>query len=271
MNAVFSMGIAWAIASATAPARTEEPSIAVEVDVSALPDEDFTRWLEENLLERQKTVLHDGGIEVAEGADADATIRVTVSRYGELGVHYRFTVTLTEAGATTPKAEHTLPCELCKDSVLVTKVGDEVARMSGRFMYEREEAARVEARDAGAEAEGTEPSESKKARRVGGAGWAGIGLAAVGVGFAAGGAVELAKPATRELSVESYRYETFARSRQLGAALVGVGAGLLVTGAVLIVVDQTVLLERRRRRARPLSFVPSFSATTMGLSWSGRF
>jgi hypothetical protein len=91
----------------------------------------------------------------------------------------------------------------------------------------------------------------------------------VGVGVV--GAVELAKPAERELSVESYRYETFARPRQLGVALVGVGAGLLVTGAVLIAVDQTVLLERRRRRARPLSFVPSFSSTTIGLSWSGRF
>lgn len=184
MTGALFLGVAMAIVSAAAPAPAAEPTVAVEVDVSALPDEDFTRWLAENLVERQETVLRDGGIEVAEGDDADARIRVTVSRYGELGVHYRFTVALFEGEANTLKAEHTLTCELCKDSMLVTKVGDEVARMSGRFLHEREGEAPG---DPAVEPEGSqgrevEPapkvrpsSRAPRARRLSGGATAGVG------------------------------------------------------------------------------------------------
>jgi hypothetical protein len=86
-----------------------------------------------------------------------------------------------------------------------------------------------------------------------------------------GGAIDLAKPASRELTPESNRYDMFTRPRRLGSALVGVGAGLLVAGAVLIALDQTVLLERRRHRARRILFAPSFSNAAIGVSWSGRF
>lgn len=267
----FAMTMAAACVALPGKARAAEPetTVELEVDVSALPPDEETEGLRWLLVERQTRVLRDGGIAVVEGDPEEERIRVTVSRYGEGDVNYRFSVALVEHGAVS--VERTLTCDLCRDTELVSKVGEEVARISGRFAYEREGAG---AGDSGAEPEGSQPAEvepAPKVRRIGGAGWAGISVAVAGVGFGVGGAVALAKPAMRELTAGRDPYETFTRPRQLGSALVGVGAGLLVAGAVLIAVDQTLLLERRRRRARQLALVPSFSSTGAGLSWSGRF
>lgn len=268
----FTMAMAYMAWPAIARAEQPKPTLVLEVDVSALPRDDETEGLRFLLVERQTRILQEGGIAVVESDSEEARIRVTVSRYGEGDLNYRFTVMLLEGEAV--EVERTLTCDLCRDTELVTKVSEEVARVSGRFLHEREAAAGAEPgiREGGpAESQPGEFELAPRVRRVGGAGWAGIGLAAAGVGFGVGGAVELAKPATRELSEGDYLTRTVTEPRLLGSTLLGVGIGLIVGGAVLTAIDQTTLLERRRRRARQLSLTPSFSATGVCLSLSGRF
>lgn len=266
----FAMAVACVAWPATARAEGPEPSLELEIDVSALPRDDETEGLRFLLVEAQTRILRDGGIAVVEDGSASARLRVVVSRYGEGDLNYRFTVMLLEGEAMA--VERTLTCDLCRDTELITKVSEEVARVSGRFAYEREEAARVEGSASEGEPTGAEEGNpAEKVRRVGGAGWAGIGLAAAGIGLGIGGAVELARPSTWDLRPDDNRYEVSVRPRALGAALLGVGGSLLVTGVVLLAVDQTVLLERRMRRVRRMALVPSFSSTGVGVSWSGRF
>ena len=57
----------------------------------------------------------------------------------------------------------------------------------------------------------------------------------------------------------------------VGLALVGTGAGLVVAGAVLIAVDQTVLRKRRERGTSTTALVPTLSPYGAGLAWVGRF
>jgi hypothetical protein len=277
MTVALSIWLSLAIASTAVPARAEEPkpAVAIEVDVSALPDEDFTAWLKEDLVERQKRVLRDGGLEVVGEGDADATIRVIVSRYGEGDVNYRFTVALFEAKQSAPMVEHALTCDLCKDSDLVTKVGEEVARMSGRFMHEREAGAGApsdgQVENGGAEPIEGEPPTDRESKRVGAVGYAGIGALVAGVGVTVGGVVLLTKDPTIRIPPDRTPEEEVVTYRRLGAGLTAGGATMMATGIVLLVVDQTVLRKRRVKRGASTVLHPTFSPAGIGVSFTGRF
>lgn len=271
-----------AIAGVAAPAQAAEPAkptVAVEVDVSALPDEEFTRYLKRDLTERQVRILADGGLEVAD--DANATIRVVVSRYGDHDVHYRFTVALFEGDAETPKVERTLSCELCKDSELVTKVGEEVARVSGRLLFEPE--ARPEdspgpqpEHPEGSANDGTTPPSERDpvhppGKRIGIAGYSGIAALPIGVGLMVGGVVALTKEPTVRIPPDRTPEEEVITHRRLGISLTTAGAVVAAAGVVLIVVDQTVLRKRRSERRAAAILHPSISPAGLGVSLTGRF
>lgn len=250
-----------------------EPALGLEVDVSALPQDEETEGLRWLLVERQTRILRDGGIAVAEEDDRDAArIRVTVSRYGEGDVNYRFTVKLLEGGATT--VERTLTCDLCRDTELVTKVGEEIARVSGRYVYEHEAGAREPEPNGRDEGNGAEPVDSgtptdQEARPVGAAGYAGIAALVAGAGVTVGGVILLTKKPEVRLSPEDRRVEEVTTHRRLGTAFTAVGAGVLAAGVVLVVVDQTVLRKRRAKRHAVLH--PSVGPNGVGLSLTGRF
>jgi len=276
MNSIIFMPLALMIAGTVAVAPATDPAVALEIDLSALPDNDVTEYINDNLVERGVRVLHEGGVEVAD--DADSTILVTVSRYGDGDIHYEFTVALLEYGTKVVIEERTLTCELCRESDLFAKVGQEVARISGRLLYSTTAVTDGgEGEDEGGETEGTQPETQpeeiephERARRVGAAGYVGIALAGAGTGAAIFGLVALSEPPVRMVYAETDRSASETRSRR---PLVGglVGAGLMLAGAALIAVDQTVLLENRRRSARSISVVPSFSPTGASLSWVVQF
>lgn len=254
-----------------ARAMEPEPTMALEIDVSALPQDGETEELRGLLLERQARILRDGGIALVEDVPDAAKIRVTVSRYGEGDVNYRFSVALLEGRETT--VERTLTCDLCRDTELVTKVGEEVARVSGRFMYEREAAAGTKP-DEPVEGDGTDPSQGQpladhEGKRVGATGFAGIAALVAGTGVAVGGLILLAKKPDVRLAPDDLQVEEVTTHRRLGIGLSAAGAGVLATGIVLLVVDQTVL--RRRRAKHHAVFVPTAAPNGFGVSLTGRF
>ncbi len=267
--------LAFPLVVAAAPAYAAVPTVDVEVDVSALPPGDVTERLQGHLLEHQNRVVTDTGLELAD--NADATIRVIVSRYGEGDVHYRATVALLRAGAEAVEVERMLTCELCRDGELVLKVGEEVEVLAERALYapadEQPDEADAKAgtkTEANAKTDGsTEPNEdtstttTEKPKKLGPLGGAAIASIVVGTGtLAAGIPLALAPDRIRPSTMGVERRTT----RPTGIVLASVGGVLLASGAALLAID--VLSRKRQRR---VSFLPTASPSMMTVSIGMRF
>lgn len=260
-------------------AATQPEAVRLEVDVSALPNdrlaEDTRTWV----LKHQTTAFQEAGFTVSE--DASRVVRIEISRYGEYGVNTK--ARLTVVGDEGLIREFT--CEACRDSQFLDKVGQETAALAeqlrGEIEASREPAAEPEptieqppetaTQDEGREpARGEEPTDHEGAP-LGAAGYAGIGALAVGAGMTLGGAIVLLQGESRTLHPDRDRQLEVTDRAPLGAGLTSVGIGLLVTGAVLVTIDQTVLRKRRSSRAQASVVVPVVAPTGLGLSWAARF
>lgn len=267
MSRLLSMLLALAIACAPWPAYAATPAtVRLEVDVSALPAGDVTERLEAYLVEEQTRTIVDGGLELAD--DSSNAIRVSISRYGEDDVHYRATIALLQGTSEAAVVERTITCELCRDGELVSRVAEEVARLSGRVLYgpeEQSDADHPQAQDPPQPEPETSATEGndEKTRKVGPLGVAGIASLVVGVGATGGGIpLAVAPDQTRPAASGVERRTT----RPAGLALVGVGTALIVTGAVLVTVDAL-----RRKKARQVSFFPAVTPSSVTVSMSMRF
>jgi hypothetical protein len=103
-------------------------------------------------------------------------------------------------------------------------------------------------------------------RSLGAGGKAGIGLLVGGVALAAtgGGLVGAGVSETREGDALEGDAET-RDLRPIGYALLGVGAAVIVTGAVLLGLD------RRRARRHQVAIAPAFGPRMTGFSLTARF
>ncbi len=264
MTRALALLLALSVVTVATPVHAAVPTVTVELDVSALPVTDVTGRLEAHLLEEQTRILTDTGLELAD--DAEATIHITVSRYGDADINYRATIALLREGIEAPEVERTITCELCRDGEFVIKVGDEVAVLSERVLY----APKDEPEEADTATEGPiEPTEdeppttTEKPKRIGPMGGAGIASMAAGVGaMAAGIPLALANDKTRSIASGVERRTT----RPTGIALASVGGALLVTGAALVAVD--VL---RRHKQRRVSFLPTIRPSMLTVSMGMRF
>lgn len=173
-------------------------------------------------------------------------------------------------------------CKLCDEEKLAAKVASRVPEVLAYLVNEQEEPEAQPREEPQPEAEpGASPPTQEQQpspeeddgpgyRRVGVAGYVGIASLALGVAGLAGGIpVLLEEPTTGARPNDDYVIETRDRV-PLGATLVGIGGGLLLTGAVLVAVDQTVLRKRRARRGA-VTLVPSLSPTGANLGLVGRF
>lgn len=265
MTRALEMLLAFSVAAAATPAYAAAPTVALEIDVSALPIGDVTEKLEAHLLEHQTRILTDTGLEVAD--EPGATIRIIVSRYGEGDINYRATIALLRRDADAAEVERTITCELCRDGEFVIKVGDEVAVLSERVLYapkdEQAEEARTATEGPTEPIEDQPPTTTEKPKRIGPMGGAGIASVAVGIGaIAAGIPLALAADKTRPIATGVERRTT----RPAGITLASVGGALLVTGAALVAVD--VL---RRQKQRRVSFLPTVSPSMLTVSMGMRF
>lgn len=256
--------LAWLVLGAVpSVAAAAPPEVSLDVDTSALPEDEVTDALEARMIEHQQRTLRDGGIEVVD--DAEMQIRVVVTRYGEGDVHSAATVTLFEVDSDQPAFERRLTCELCRDSELIATVGEEIARLSGRLLYAPRPKAEAESvqSEPSAEGENLQPQTDEAPQKLGTLGYAGIGSLAAGAGtLGAGVALALRPDEARLAGTHIERRST----RTLGLALVGVGSALLVTGAVLVTLDVV-----RRNKPRKVSLIPTLTPSVVTLGMHMRF
>lgn len=259
-------------------ALAAEPTVSLDVDVSALPDNEVTADLRDWLVEHQTGVLRDRGIRTTD--DTPTQLRLIVSRYGDGDIHYRATIVLFDQTTGAIELERTIRCELCRDTDLNTKVGDELARLSDRLWPSgsddlatepltnppKDDA--VEADADGAELEPDPPDEPDalvpaRSRRIG---WQGaIGITTLGIGASTATAgITLASRSERTRLDDGRVVRR--NTRPAGLALVGVGSALLVTGAVLVSRDVI-----RRRRHHEFSFTPTVAPATLTIQMNMRF
>lgn len=263
------------LASAAPP---PDATVRLEVDVSALPKdrlaEDTRTWV----LKHQTTAFQEAGFTVSE--DASRVVRTEISRYGEYGVNTKARlIVVGDEGLI-----RELTCEACRDSQFLDKVGQETAALAEQLREieaSREPVVEPEPTieqppEAATQDEGTEPARGEAptdhdGAPLGAAGYAGIGALAVGAGMTLGGAIVLLQGESSTLHPDRDRQLEVTDRAPLGAGLTSVGIGLLVTGAVLVTLDHTVLRKRRSSRAQASVVVPVVAPTGLGLSWAARF
>lgn len=256
-----------------------ETAVRIEVDVSALPKADFPENTRQWIVDNQTAVLEREGFVIRD--DAIHAMRIEVSRYGEDGIHLKARLLLVGD----PDSVREINCEACLNSQFLKKVDEETAVLADELrqklaaaepepVSQPEPTAETEPADGVAEPHeqrvtSDEPTDREE-KAIGAAGYAGIGALVAGLGVTLGGVVVLTEDPTIRLQPLNDDVEEVVDRVPLGAGLTGIGAAMLVTGAVLVTVDQTVLRKRRSRLSRGV-LVPVVSVSGAGLSWTARF
>lgn len=256
------------------------PRVLLEADSSELGKRGT--GLDEVVLEHLAPALEDEGIDTS-GSINNLGARVHILPIDVESLHYSIIFELEQDGA---YAQVLAPvdCKPCIDATLFEKIDARAPAFAdlikARFNDEL-------AADAGTQAEsehdlgaGDEPSEAEpdpapapeepRPKIIGPLGYAGIGLATLGLGVTIVGGVELGLG--RRYSTAG-TYELMGRDhRPAGYALLGIGGAVLITGAALLTAD---LVRRKRQRtasARPsVRLVPMLSPNGAALGAIGHF
>lgn len=118
--------------------------------------------------------------------------------------------------------------------------------------------------------DGDGDSTEPRPRAIGPLGFAGIGVAVVGLGLTIGGAVEWSRGRVYEQSA-GYFKATGKDHGPAGYALVGVGAVATVTGLVMLGVDAGRRAKLRKQARSQVLVIPSLSPSNAGIGIIGRF
>jgi hypothetical protein len=241
------------------------PDSPVAVDVQARDAEGRTdATLERQLEGKLREALSKQGMKVDEAATARRVI-VDVRKVDV--IHYEVEVRVEVDGVAREPGVPGFTCKSCRVVELYDRVLERVPEIVEAVTIELEAEPAEGEPEAGVSpgpADDGTPSDSpteapirRSYRKIGVAGYVGIASAGVGLLFAAGGIPPLVESPTRRFRPGDDLVRERVDRVPLGAALVGVAGGLVVTGVVLVIVDQTVLRERRRQRSASVVLVPS--------------
>jgi hypothetical protein len=158
-------------------------------------------------------------------------------------------------------------CEKCYDDVIVSTVGAQVPTLLEA----------VDARTAAVDPGDGDPGDgdsgdgdSTPSRKpIGPIGGVGIGVAAAGLGITIAGAVQWSRGRVPDDDLTRRTSEGRDYTGQ-GQLLVGLGAGALVVGVVMLAVDLSVLAKRRNGAARA-QLLPTIGPERAGIVVQGRF
>lgn len=216
---------------ASAAPGADAPAVRIEVEVTVAPetslpaDDDTWKTMRTWVTDNQTAVLEDAGFVVTD--DAARVIRTEIEVYGEYGVNTKATLTLVgDSGA--PRE---LVCEACKDSEILAKIDDETAVLAerlqgslgsgGEVVAEQETGSGGEPSTDGGGDQGlvengtSEEPTDHGGKRLGVAGYVGIGALAAGLGVTVEGSWCCSKSPRRDCKPTapgSSRPSTVARS-----------------------------------------------------------
>jgi len=245
------------VAQARVAGSEPERSVALELDVSRLPDDELTEDLSSHAIKHQEEVLARAGVRVSD--DAKDVVRLEISRFGTNGVHYRGRLSIVGDAESTRDFE----CEVCTDTEFLQMIEVETALIvRGLGAEEAAEAVGVAPTLTPEEVVVEEDEPEARGQRVGGLGWAGVGVGLVGAGVAVGGAVLL----PRDLVTRGLPGMVDARSpRTLGIGLLAGGGVVLVAGLSMLAVDLV------RRRPSKIALIPHGGSHHAGVTVTVRF
>ena len=247
------------VPATAAAAGPRQASVAVAVDLGEGDDAIVADRLKGTAAE----ALQGEGITIAD----DASHRVQIKVAWDADDNHAITVQVTEQGSA-PKTVEGSPftCEACNENQLVSKLA-EAAAQAAPLIGDGGEAEPTPAGDGGDTGETGDAGETgdrdrDRGKAMGAMGGVGIGVLAVGVGgLGAGIALALREDKVRGDVGEIEQSNT----KPLGFGLIGGGAALMVTGAVLIAIDVV------RHKKQRTSLLPVMSPRMAGVVLTRKF
>jgi len=261
------------VRAVTAPPQ-EDPEVFASVKVDAEGFGEVGSKVSTRVVAEAQTTLEGEGIKRRTGVDDIVVfLKVTPPPSGDEG--YMLGIAVTHLGqpiTDTIEAD----CELCVEDELIELVDAKIRELLPKI---REHMAQVQADAAAAAAEAQAAEEPEpepepevpppivpeEPKGMGGKGKAGAALLGLGAAGAVAGVIMAIRPPTQDSPDNGYDLRS---TKPPGYATLAVGGALLVTGAVLLVLDS-----RERKRSRPIatSVAPILGPNVAGMSWSGRF
>jgi hypothetical protein len=216
--------------------------VTVSVDLDAAYDEDLAAAIRvaavDAALASGRVVLPD---EPTAGAHLGITVRWSDPTAGDIRVDYRLDA---GAGAGAPRS-FVRTCETCDAAMLVEKMRGELGRVLA-VLDTPPPSRSAPAVDAAVPAARPSPTSPRGLSRLG---WAGVGVAAAAAAPLAAGIALVVRGEVFVGPGKTPEYLEYKNYRPAGYALLGVAAGMLVTGVVVIVVDR--VRARRATRGAP--------------------
>ncbi len=251
-------------------APPQDPEVFASVKVDAEGFGEVGSKVSTRVVAEAQQTLEAEGIKERKGVDDIVVfLKVTPPPSGDEG--YMLGIAVTHLGqpiTDTVEAD----CELCVEDELIELVDAKIRELLPTI---REHMAQVQADAAAAEPEPEPEPEpeieppppivDEEPAGMGGKGKAGAALLGLGAAGAVAGVIMAVRPPTQVSPDNGYELR---RTQPPGYATLAVGGALLVTGAVLLVLDSR---DRKRSRPKATSVAPMLGPSVAGMSWSGRF
>lgn len=253
-------GSAFASATAWAPARG-----SVEVDTSAVGEEGPA--LKRRIEGRARDILLDNEVLPAKDSD-DPHFRVEVEPAKGDDPGWIAACYIEQGGKVVKDSTREIECNLCTEGELVDKVAEALGELVPTIVSEGsgEEADSPfipPPATAGTTEGGSTPEPERVPKaKLGTLGYAGIGVAALGLVGVGVGAGLLAKKES-VLEDDPSQLKDY---KPPGAAVLAIGGVALVTGVALIVVDQV-----KQKKSANVAVAPLLMPKSAGLAVAGRF
>jgi len=264
------------LAGAQSPQSDESVSparVRIDVDTQALGERGT--GLEAAITKNLRAAFEAGGVELVEGASADASLlRIRFSGKAEdvQAYDYHLHFELVE-GHTATRLIEPVRCVECFDHVLF----EELEALVPSLIAAIEAEAKAGVGDPGAIGPvATDTATSEKTPRpslIGPLGGIGIGVATLGLGALVWGAVDLSRGRVYDESPGSVALRrTWTDHTPRGQALLGVGIASFAVGGALLITDIVIRSKRRKQHDEKTGVVvPLTSSQVVGLSWARRF
>ena len=250
---------------ADAPAADGSRPIAIDIDTSKLGE--FGGVFDRRLNHELRAIAKQRGIAVV--PQTRGRIRVEVTDTSGKGTAFEYSVETTPWAADAGRTSEKGTCAPCSDEMTVAKI---TGLFGARFDALADTTGEAPPSESAAEPVGPkappppsqQPSDDDP-KKVGALGWAGIGVALAGAATGGAGIVLLLRDDRVRVDPAAPLHVERTSTRRSGIALAVVGGALVISGIVMVAVDQ---VKRKRRR---VAWAPAMAPGFAGFELAGRF